>query len=176
MKDIITKVRYKLFGKQIQKALVNAERAGKEAADYFYGNRVKTLESDLENLKKKHEREIEQLVNKRFSDLNFTVNPDDVVLASYDAAKNPVAMFIGGHRAENQEVRNLQQEVRYFKESRLWKLLTETPRWMANEIMFNKSETYDDMKGGKMMLLNLDTQEKILSTIEKIKVAPSNMP
>jgi hypothetical protein len=57
------------------------------------------------------------------------------------------------------------EEAKFFRESRLYKIMMNTPKKMAMEAMYNLSQSYDDMKSGKMMLYNLSVQEKLINGI-----------
>ena len=167
MKNLLTKLRYKIWGKEIQKAMEMAEKAGRETSDYAHGSELIEKEWELEA---KHKAEVESLVNKRMAELNYSVNPDDVISATQDRAGNTIEIRQGDKVLTKTEIRNLKSQVDFFRESQLYKLLMETPKDKAQQIMFQKSQTYDDMKSGKMLIFAIDILEKILQSIEKFDV------
>lgn len=63
------------------------------------------------------------------------------------------------------EQNGLLEEAKFLYDSRLWKILINTPKARAMEIMFTKSENFEDMRNGKMMLYNLSLQENLVKTI-----------
>lgn len=72
---------------------------------------------------------------------------------------------IDGELITEGEAASLYEEAKFLLESRLYKILISTPKSQAMEIMYNKSETFDDMRNGKMMLYNLSLQENIIKAI-----------
>lgn len=151
-----------MFGKQIQKALEMAEKAGRDAAEYNY-------KWELKELKLKQEREIEKRVNESIANLDYSINPEDVLTASYRPDGKTGLIFLNKEQLGNQEVNNLKQEVKFFQSSRLWKIINATVRQQAQTIMFTKSASFDDMKAGKSILRTLDVQDNILKTIDDFK-------
>lgn len=168
------KILYKIWGKKIQKSLEMAERAGRETADYMWTTKVKQLENENTALKAKLEKEITHLVNKKFSELNYVVNPDEILTVAYDRVHNPTAMFLNKRELNTAEIANLKQEARLYREGQLYSIFSNTAKDQAQSIMFTKSETYDDMKGGKMMLYNLSVFENILITLERFDLKNRN--
>ena len=77
---------------------------------------------------------------------------------------------IGGTTLTKQEKLNLQNEVKFFNESRLKGILLDTLYDVARKTMFEKSETFDDMLQGKMMLYNISVQKNILRLIEEMRL------
>lgn len=167
MKNFLTKLRYTLWGKQIQKALLMAEDAGREAAKY-------PLEIEIRELQHKHKNEInylaEDLANKKIQDLGYGFNPDDVMTTSKNPDGTVRLVYLGGEQLGGQEVRNLQQEVKFLRSSKIWPIITDTLKSQAHDLIVNKSQTFEDMRSGKMMVFNLSVQDNILKSIEKIAV------
>lgn len=80
-----------------------------------------------------------------------------------------VVAKIDGLELTHQEKINLKNEVRFFNESRLKKILMDSIYDIARKTMFEKSETFDDMLQGKMMLFNISVQKNILQLIENMR-------
>lgn len=169
MKNILSKIRYILFGKQISKALANSERAGREVAENSLLSRTVDAENDLKNIKIKHELEIDQLVAKKMATLDYSVDPFKVmtILKKQDQIGRVTSRLqLDGKDINETELANFKQEVSFFRNSRLWNIFNESLKSQAREIMFTRSETFDDMKSGKMMLYNLSIMDNIMKLIE----------
>jgi len=69
-----------------------------------------------------------------------------------------------------QEINNLAKEANVIKKTSLWKHLNRNVEYIAQERMFNKSVTSDDLVFPKAMLYNLDMLNKLLDTFDKKNV------
>ncbi len=76
------------------------------------------------------------------------------------------AVYIGGERLVEGELQNLKAEAEFFALSRLWKVLHETPKELAQRAMFVAGESQNDMIKGRAILYTLDTQKRILDTLK----------
>lgn len=95
--------------------------------------------------------------------LNALLSPVDLTkIVSLDKARGIV--YIGGVRADKGRLTNLKAEAEFLMQSELWKLLSETPRQLAQRQMFVDSESLDDMKKGKSILYTLSAQQNIVDT------------
>ena len=169
MKKLLQTLRYKLFGKQIQRAIEMAEESGREAERYLWKTRTEHAELSLKQLKEKHEIEIDQCVSKRMSELNYAVDPMQVLLAEYHPQTGKtIAVYLGKERLNVSQISNLKQEVYMFKNTQLYSIFMNTVKDQAQQIMFNKSKDFDDMRTGKAMLYNLDILDNIAKTIDGI--------
>ena len=83
------------------------------------------------------------------------------------------AIYIGGERVDESRLGNLKAESQFMLNSELWKVMTETIRHMAYEIMFTKSMSFEDMRSGKMLLYHLDTQKKIMDILSRFAKKPA---
>jgi len=77
-------------------------------------------------------------------------------------------IYLGGEKLDVTVARNLKEEAIFLGESQLWKLLTNTLRDQAQKVMFEQSTSYDDMRNGKMMLYNINVQEKIIAMLKAV--------
>lgn len=107
----------------------------------------------------KETKDIQEAVNKKLSSLLGFVDERQIV--TFDKTKGFI--FIGGKSIDEDRILNLQSEANFILQSDLWKILDETIRFMAYEMMFVKSKTYEDVQSGKMWLYHLDIQKKIMS-------------
>lgn len=101
---------------------------------------------------------VDQLASKKVSDLlGYT---DEDLVMTY--AEKQGFIFLGGERVEADKCLNLKQEAELILSTDLWKIMVNTIGDQAKKVMFEKSQTYEDMRSGKMMLYNLSLQSKIL--------------
>lgn len=75
-------------------------------------------------------------------------------------------IYLGRNLLSEQEFINLYNECLLLKNTTLWKVFQETLKDEAQQVMYTRSKDYMDMIVGKMMLYNLDVQEKIVERIE----------
>ena len=75
--------------------------------------------------------------------------------------------FLGSERISVVQMRSLKAEVKFLKETVLWKILQETLADHARKTMFERSTSFDDMKSGKLLLLAVEMQRKIVEAIDK---------
>lgn len=80
-------------------------------------------------------------------------------------------LYLGDTKLTDQEVQNLDAEVKYFKTLRLYSIFTETVREQARLTMFEQAKSFDDMKSGKAMLHAIGVLESILNAVEKVAKA-----
>ncbi len=108
-----------------------------------------------------------KLANWLLSDILCAPNVWKIVKTT---KKNDViTMYIGGQLATEQQIRNLKAEVKFLRESEVWKMMTSTLVAHARKVMFEKSTTFDDMWSGKMILYAVSIQKSILDAISKNK-------
>lgn len=89
-------------------------------------------------------------------------NAEDVLTADRKTGD----LFLDGVRLNKQEVINLSEEIKYFKTLRLYKILTETVKDQARLTMFERSESFDDMRNGKAMLNTIGILESIFRKVD----------
>jgi len=78
--------------------------------------------------------------------------------------------LLNGKKIDVAYLGKLKQEASILKETELWKIFDNTLRSHAHKMMFVKSETFDDVMAGKLMLYNLDIQKKIVDTLAEIQL------
>lgn len=105
-------------------------------------------------------KSLEKTKNELLKELFCAIVPDDIITVDKIGV-----IKIDGEALSEGESRALYEEAKFFIESRIYKIIINTPKAQAMEIMYNKSETFDDMRNGKMMLYNLSLQENIVKAI-----------
>lgn len=103
-------------------------------------------------------QEQDELVAKRIGELLGVVDENKII--TYDKTGHNV--FIGGKLIDERRSLNLRSEAEFILQSDLGAILFETPRKIAEEVMFNKSQNFDDMRNGKSILYTVSLQNKIL--------------
>ncbi len=78
-------------------------------------------------------------------------------------------MYIGGNEASPEEVDAMKEEIRFLESTRIWRLFQETVRYQAQETIITKSLSFDDVKSGKLMLVNLDILQSIVNIVKSYK-------
>jgi hypothetical protein len=74
-------------------------------------------------------------------------------------------VHIDGKAITPNELKQLQAEVKAMEGFRVWKLMSETTKHLAEDKVFNKSVNMDDIRYGKAMLYNIDLQKSIMKVI-----------
>lgn len=75
---------------------------------------------------------------------------------------------IGGKILDKEETKSLVSEARIIQRSKLWKMMVESQKWIANDKIQNKSVTTDDLHFPKAVLYNIDVFQKKLENIADI--------
>lgn len=74
-----------------------------------------------------------------------------------------------GRELSYEEVQALAMEANALSQSRALKLILADLEYLANQTMFEKSKTFDDMLFGKAMLYNIDILRKKITNLESMK-------
>jgi hypothetical protein len=103
------------------------------------------------------------------------------VVSYYKDRTGRLVIKLGSTEVTQAEMATLQEEVKYFEQTRLYQIYQNTLAELARQKMFEKSEKWEDMFCGKMMLRNLELQREIDTIIKTWKkpeiiqrVAPEN--
>lgn len=92
-------------------------------------------------------------------------NPESVVRISANK------LFIGGKELKENEANILKEEALMLKGTKIWEFFKNTITEQAYQTMFTQSQTFDDMKTGKLMLFNLDLLEKLRIRFENYQIS-----
>ena len=76
--------------------------------------------------------------------------------------------ILRGREITQEEVIQIRQDADIFKDSLIWNILRRELQLAANERMFDKSETIEDVVFGKAMLYNLDLIDKKLKNLSTL--------
>ena len=87
-------------------------------------------------------------------------------------------VFLANQPINERELASLKEEVSFLERTVVWQIITNTLYSQAQQIMFQKSTNFEDMRSGKAMLRNIEIQHNIFNIIkgfkypEKKKVEP----
>ncbi len=77
--------------------------------------------------------------------------------------------FLGGQKITEAQKRSLQEEAKSIERTLLWQVMTNTLGDIARKVMFEKSESFEDMRWGKAILYAVDLQKKIIEAVKESK-------
>lgn len=102
--------------------------------------------------KQKNQKNVDvpQKLNDLVHDLFNGITEDDVMRLKNNK------LVMRGKEITKEEIAIIRQDAEIFKDSVIWNILKRELQLAANERMFDKSETIDDMIFGKAMLYNLN--------------------
>ncbi len=91
-------------------------------------------------------------------------NVDYTSVVTFD--KNTRSIAVGGIKLEEDKLSNLRSEAEFFLASDLYKILSETKKDLAYKTMFDKSQNFEDLRTGKLILFNI-SQDKVVINLFK---------
>lgn len=109
-------------------------------------------------------KDIQEEVHKKLVEMLGFIDYKSVITVSKEGF-----LFIGKERIDESRLANLRSEAEFLEKSDIWKLLNETMRYSAYEMMFTKSKSIDDLMSGKMWIYHISTQQKILEMLKSSK-------
>lgn len=106
--------------------------------------------------------------------INVTILPEDVF--SYNPKTGQ--MFLGSYQMTENEILNLQEEIKFLEKTRIWEIWQNTIKKQAIDTAIYNSTTFEDMRTGKAFLRVLGTFQDINSVIKswKKKEVKVNIP
>lgn len=106
---------------------------------------------------------LDKLKSKIVSNLYCSINPNDVIRVEKGL------MFLGNELITNEEVKQLQEEIKFIEACRIWGVITNTLRNETIERGLTKSTSFQDVLTAKAMLVNLDVIHNIFKVIRNKK-------
>lgn len=79
-------------------------------------------------------------------------------------------VYIGSDKITEQEVRQLQAEIKALEGSRIWKVLNETVRFHAVHKSVHDATSFEHVLSGKMALWTLDIFQSTMNVLKKIEL------
>lgn len=144
------------FQKELIKVLEEATRQGsldafKKAHEDIMSTRVDDIEERAEELSK-----------EKLASLLSPVDLHKIITMD----KRNGLIYIGGEKVEDNRLHNLKSEAEFFLESELWQLIQETPKELAQKVMFVAGKSLADMAKGRSILYTLSAQKNILEILK----------
>lgn len=109
-----------------------------------------------------------KILNSILKNLFNAVTEESFLKTTLQAGKVR-GIMLGSTQLTENEANELANDAKFLKRSRLWKLLIESMQYSANENLFNKSQTIEDMVFAKAMLYTLDVMSKKVDNISKLE-------
>lgn len=126
--------------------------------------RIEDLKREERELDKKL---VDSAVDKKIANLLTVIDYNHIV--RLEKKGNGGILYLGDERADDGTMANLKSEALFLTESRLWKLLYETPKELAEKAMFKIGTGLEDMQKGRSILYTLDTQKNIIDLLKNVK-------
>ena len=108
-------------------------------------------------------KRLKQKLKNRLVQSLFNVPTEDSIYTYNKAGKH----FIDGVELTEGEIISIGQEVRNFRATRLYNILFSTVNRKAEKMMFHTGLTPDEMRGGRMLLMATNLQDKIMDKVSK---------
>lgn len=112
-----------------------------------------------------------KLVNKLLAHLLVAPDPDNILSFDYHNVGGRMVVAsvkIGGDEITSQLAQSLKEEARTLKRMYLWQVINASLAEQARQVMFNKSQSWEDMKTGKDILYTTNMQQKWVEGLEKL--------
>lgn len=107
----------------------------------------------------------QRIINYLHKHLLNAIVVEDVVTTN---TKTGVIM-LNGKVIKNNELNQLQAEIKALEGFRIWSVMTNSLRHIAQDKVFNKSLDFNDVVAGKLMLYNIGIMESIAKVIKNKK-------
>ena len=93
------------------------------------------------------------------------MNPSDVF--SYESKTG--IMKLGKEAMTEQEIKSLQEEVKFIESTLWWKIVNETLQQKAQEVAFQNSTMFEDMRTAKAMMRNMRLIRELNAVVKSWK-------
>ncbi len=104
------------------------------------------------------------LLNKYLAYLFPVFKADKVLTASKSGH-----LYLNGELVTEKQKNSLKGQVRMFRNTQIWEIMTDTLKFQAQKLAFNESKDLQDLMNAKMMCYTISVQENILKRIEEAK-------
>ncbi len=98
------------------------------------------------------------------------IKAEDILTIQKTSGGKLDKILLGGVEIQPQFLKDLKHEAVLFKKTRLWNIFQETLKQQAYLSMFEKSQSFDDMKSGKAMLHIIQVQKNIIDILNDFKI------
>jgi hypothetical protein len=112
----------------------------------------------------------EELVYKLLAPLLHTFDLSEVFYAGENPKTGKYIATLGGKKLTRLQAQNLQAEAKLLQQTELYKIITSTLKRNAEMVMFEKSQSFDDMKTGKAILYSVSMIQTIIHSLVNLQV------
>ncbi|MCK9393592.1 hypothetical protein M0Q03_02195 [bacterium] len=102
----------------------------------------------------------DEILNETIGDLFNTISDKDIL-----RVENNTWLYRDKPLTDS-EMKLISAEAKYLLSSTLWKILQDDIKWQANEKMYFKSKTIEDLTAGKLWLYTLNCIKKRLEELK----------
>jgi len=107
------------------------------------------------------DKKAKELADKMLSDLLSVVDEKQIITVSSKGL-----VFIGGEKIDDAYLASLKSEAELIESTKLWGIISETTKKLAEQAMFVNGVSLADFEKGRSMLYTLSTQKKIIDTVK----------
>jgi len=95
----------------------------------------------------------------------LTVEPNDIFTVTKEGV-----VYLGANPMAKEELKSLQEEIKFLEKTHIWGILTATVADEAKRIMFERSETFEDMRTGKAILRSISLFKRICAQLKSVNL------
>lgn len=137
-------------------------KQAKERGDKIYKETVNQLTEEIEKLQKS---------STEINGMTLPILNEKEVLTIEKTSTGVITrVLLGGKEVPIQLLKDLKFEAGKIESMKLWQVFQDTVKQQAYKAMFEKSETFDDLKSGKTMLYNLEVLKNIVDLLLKLQI------
>lgn len=118
----------------------------------------------IEQYRKLKGKEREELRNELLKELFNAVTADDVL--RYESGK----LYVADKVLPEADILDIVSGAKSIRDMFVWQMLIRDMKYQANRMMYENSQSVDDMQFGKAVLYAVDVQENKLKNLSKIDV------
>lgn len=122
------------------------------------------MEKMIEQYRKLKGKEREELRNELLKELFNAVTADDVL--RYESGK----LYVADKVLPEADILDIVSGAKSIRDMFVWQMLIRDMKYQANRMMYENSQSVDDMQFGKAVLYAVDVQENKLKNLSKIDV------
>ncbi len=104
----------------------------------------------------------QRIINYLLKNLLNAVTLQDIIRSDQKTG----AIYVDDKVMSLDDIKQCKAEIKAMEGFKVWKLMSETTKSLAEEKLFNQAKTLEDMNFGKAMLYNLSLQKSIMKVIK----------
>jgi len=99
-----------------------------------------------------------------------TVTEDKLIQIKGRDKKGSLIVIYRKKRLDKEKIKRIQESAELFVKSDIWRLLRRAVQLEANERMYKKSRSIDDILAGKMSLYNLEVINRTIQKLSQLRL------